>query len=98
MIDWLAFLAVAVAALVSAAVVVSLFSFGLRLLNVGHGADAEETVETVQTTDTGSTNVVELVTAVPRPRWATIAAVACFTLCAAAILYGIYLIVPFFHQ
>lgn len=98
MIDWLAFVSVAVASLVSASIVVSLFAFGLRLLNVGGNLDAEETVETVETTATGTINVVQTVVAPPRPMWATCAANTCFVLCGGAILYGIYLIVPIFHK
>ena len=58
MIDWAAFGIVALAALVSASVLVSLFAFGLRLLNVGLGVDAEETGTEVHTTPTGSVTVV----------------------------------------
>lgn len=96
MIDWAAFAIVAVAALVSASVVVSLFAFGLRLLNVGRGVDADDSPDTIETTPSGSISVVS---AQPegRPRWASIAAIACFALCSLAVLFGIYLIVPFFH-
>lgn len=96
MIDWAAFAIVAVAALVSASVVVSLFAFGLRLLNVGRGVDADDTPGTIETTPSGSISVVA---GQPegRPRWATIAAITCFALCSLAVLFGIYLIVPFFH-
>ena len=31
-------------------------------------------------------------------RLALAGAYACFTLCAVAVLYGLYLIIPFFHQ
>jgi hypothetical protein len=96
MIDWAAFAIVAAAALVSASVVVSLFAFGLRLLNVGRGLDAEDSPGTVETTPSGSTSVVA---GSPggRPRWASVAAVGCFGLCSLAVLFGIYLIVPAFH-
>jgi hypothetical protein len=95
MIDWAAFGIVALAALVSAAVVVSLFAFGLRLLNVGRGVDADDAPGSVETTASGSTSVLQ--PGARRPRWATIAAVSCFALCSLAVLFGIYLIVPFFH-
>ena len=77
MIDWGSFLLVAVASLVSTAVVVSLYSFGLRLGGLTH-PDAQ-TGEAV------------------RPGWATALSYLCFGLAAGAVLYGIYLIVPFFH-
>ena len=77
MIDWAAFLIVAVAALVSTAVVVSLYSFGLRFQGLTR-TDAQ----------TGETT---------RPAYATVLAYLCFALSIAAVLFGIYLIVPFFH-
>ncbi|MGA1837383.1 hypothetical protein VD659_10670 [Herbiconiux sp. 11R-BC] len=77
-IDWGAFLVVAVASIVSTAVVVSLYSFGLRFHGLTH-PDAR----------TGRP---------VRPRYASVLAYACFALSAAAVLFGIYLIVPFFHR
>jgi hypothetical protein len=97
MIDWAAFAIVAAAALVSASVVVSLFAFGLRLLNVGRGLDADESPGIIETTPSGSVSVVGGQTE-RRPRWATVAAIACFTLCSGAVLFCIYLIVPVFHS
>jgi hypothetical protein len=90
MIDWQAFLIVAVVSVVASAVVVTLYAFGLRLLNVGRGPDADD----------GSAQPPEPSpsSAAGRPAWATVAAISCFTMCGAAILYGIYLIVPFFHR
>ena len=97
MIDWAAFAIVAAAALVSASVVVSLFAFGLRLLNVGRGVDADDSPGVIETTTaSGSVSVVPAQQE-GRPRWATFAAVVCFGLCILAVLFGIYLIVPFFH-
>ena len=77
MIDWGAFFVVALASLVSTAVVVSLYSFGLRFRFLTK-PDAR-TGEQV------------------RPAYATILSSLCFVLSAAAVLFGIYLIVPFFH-
>lgn len=77
MIEWGSFLAVAVASLVSTAVVVSLYSFGLRFRGLTH-PDAR-TGEQV------------------RPAYATVLSYLCFGLSACAVLYGIYLIVPFLH-
>lgn len=97
MIDWAAFAIVALAALVSASVLVSLFALGLRLLNVGHGVDAEEAGTELHTTPTGSVTVVAAQPA-GRPRWATVCAIGCFVLCSIAVLFGIYLIVPILHS
>jgi hypothetical protein len=93
MIDWAAFGIVSLAALVSASVVVSLFAFGLRLLNVGRGVDSDDSSDPVATTADSSA-----APASPgRPAWAGAAAVGCFILCGLAVLYGIYLIVPILH-
>ncbi|NQX33931.1 hypothetical protein [Herbiconiux sp. VKM Ac-2851] len=78
MIDWGAFLIVAVASLVSTAVVVSLYSFGLRFQSLTH---------------------LDAATGEPvRPRWARALAYLCFGLSVCAVLFGIYLIVPFLHR
>lgn len=74
MINWGAFLIVAVATLISAGVVVGLYAAGVRLYAVS--------------IDDG----------VPSTRVARVAAYACFALCAVAVLYGIYLILPAFHH
>lgn len=70
MIDWAAFVTVAVASLVSASLLVALYALGVRLI-----------------TSTG-----ELL-----PRTRRLAGVACFVLCGALVIFGIYLIVPALH-
>jgi hypothetical protein len=77
MIDWAAFLIVAVASLVATALVVSLYSLGLRF-------------RAVTRPDARTGDPV-------RPPFATVLSYLCFALSACAVLYGIYLIVPFFH-
>ncbi|WP_440710982.1 hypothetical protein [Herbiconiux sp. YIM B11900] len=77
MIDWGAFLIVAAASLISTAVVVSLYSFGLRFQGLTR-TDAS----------TGEQ---------ARPFYATVLAYLCFALSIGAVLFGIYLIVPFLH-
>ncbi|MFD1212996.1 hypothetical protein ACFQ36_13205 [Arthrobacter sp. GCM10027362] len=71
--NWLAFVVVAIATLVSALVVVGSYGLGVRLLAVA--ADA----------------------APSRQPLVRSSAYACFGVCGAAVLYGIYLIVPVFH-
>ena len=71
MIDWIAFLSVAGAALLASVIVVGFYSLGLRMLYT----DAD----------------------VPARGIRRSAAIACFVVCAAAVLFGIYLIVPAFH-
>ena len=68
MIDWLAFVLVAVVSIGAAALVVSLFAAGLRLLAV----EAHRGV-------------------------ALTGAYACFVVAAAAVLFGIWVLIPAFH-
>ncbi|AXH35813.1 hypothetical protein DVJ78_10725 [Humibacter sp. BT305] len=81
-IDWAAFLIVAVTSLVATAVLVSLYSLGVRLLGSRRSED-----------DGAGTGEAEAA----RPTIATVGAITCFALCAVAVLFGIYLIVPFLH-
>ncbi|MFI5085527.1 MAG: hypothetical protein ACHP7K_06305 [Actinomycetales bacterium] len=74
MIDWQAFISVAITTLVASMLVVTLYSAGVRLYAVS--ADKQS----------------------PRPGTARSAAYACFVVCGAAVLFGIYLIIPFFHH
>lgn len=85
-IDWGAFLIVAVTSLVATAVLVSLYSLGVRLL----GSRRSDDDSAGAGTGTGETEAA-------RPMIATVGAITCFALCAAAVLFGIYLIVPFLH-
>jgi hypothetical protein len=87
-IDWLSFLVVFAASIVSACVVVVLFATGIRLFATPHrgaaaGSARDEEMDDVE----GPT----------RPAAATAGGVVLFVLSAIAVLYGIYLIVPFFH-
>jgi hypothetical protein len=77
MIDWAAFFVVALASLVSTALVVSLYAFGLRFR---------------YTTRPDAATGEQL-----RPAYATVLSYLCFALSALGVLFGIYLIVPFFH-
>lgn len=91
MIDWVAFGIVAIASIVAAASVVTLYSLGIKLLSVpAAGTASEAGVARDEETDDVELN--------GRPWWATILATVCFSLCAAAVLYGIYLIVPALHR
>jgi hypothetical protein len=108
-IDWAAFLIVAVAALASSAVVVSLYSLGLRLLTT---AGRIPTVEPVEFT--GALAVVSPARAAKnakraakarrvnpltdgQKRLAQYSGYVCFALCGLIVLYGVYLIVPALH-
>lgn len=110
MIDWAAFLVVAAAALISSAVVVSLYSLGLRLLTT---AGRIPTVEPAEFT--GALAVVTPARAAKNAKKARKASKAnpltagqkrlaqysgylCFVLCGLIVLYGVYLIVPALHR
>jgi hypothetical protein len=70
-IDWIAFLSVAGAALLASVIVVGFYSLGLRLLD---------------TDGSGRAHGIR-----------RFSAIACFIVCTAAVLFGIYLIVPALH-
>ncbi|WP_166981465.1 peptidase [Paramicrobacterium fandaimingii] len=109
MIDWLAFLIVFVSALAAAVVVVGLYALGLRLLVTAGRAPLVAPAEFTDAITVMSEKKrqreekrVEKATRKnplsPAQRVAArSAAYACFVGCAAAVLYGIYLIVPLFH-
>jgi ABC-type multidrug transport system permease subunit len=108
-IDWVAFLIVSAASLVSAALVVSLYSLGLRLLTTAGRIPLVEPQEF-----TGAITVLSPKKAAKQlkrarkatalnplsdaqKRLALYSGYVCFALCAAAVLYGVYLIVPALH-
>lgn len=82
MIDWNALLLVAVVSIGAATSVSLAFSLGIRLLtNAKHIQENSKKKEGAKPLETLN----------------RIAAYALFTLASSAILYGIYLIVPYFH-
>ncbi len=110
MIDWGAFFLVAFASLLSACVIVGLYSLGTRLLGVAgkalHVEPAEFTDAITVVTPAESAAAAKRARKAVRKsplttgqkRAAFAGACVCFALCGFAVLYGIYLIVPFFHQ
>lgn len=109
MIDWLSFVVVLIAAIGAAALVVALYSLGLRLLGtagrMSYVSPAEFTdaltVITPQQIASRERRMRKAAARSPlsqrRKDLAYAGAVACFVLCAAAVLFGIYLIIPVFH-
>ncbi|SEH74496.1 MULTISPECIES: peptidase [unclassified Leifsonia] len=110
MIDWAAFVVVFAASLIGGCVVVALYALGTRLLAV---AGRALFVEPVEFTDAITVLTPEKAAKLQRKaekaqrknplsagqkRLALAAACVCFTLCGLAVLYGLYLIIPFFHQ
>ena len=110
MIDWFAFLIVAVTAFIGALAVVALFSTGVRLLAVAgrvpHVPPAAFTdAITIMTAKEAKSHAKKARKAAKRSplsetqkRVAYIGAWACFILSAIAVLWGIYLIVPALHS
>ena len=110
MIDWAAFFIVAAASLVSATIVVSLYSLGLRLLTVAgrvpvvSPAEFTDAITVITPAEAKQAAKRAAKAAKKNPLtdgqklMARIGAYACFVLCGIGVLYGIYLIVPFFHQ
>lgn len=96
MINWMAFLIVFATALVASAIVVSLYSLGIRFLATPapkvRGADGSFEPDGPSRDDEDD-DVDDL----GRPLWATIAANICFGLSVICVLIGIYLIVPALH-
>ncbi|ROP64425.1 hypothetical protein EDF24_2156 [Curtobacterium sp. PhB130] len=96
-IDWLAFVTVALVAVVSSCFVVAVYSVGLRFWSAADTRAGKFTVK-----DDGTIGPATV--GFPNPQGATAAvrafrslAVLCFAVCGAVVLYGIYLIVPQFH-
>ncbi len=96
MIDWVAFLIVYATALAASAVVVALYSLGIRFLatpapkvRLADGSFEPDG----PSRDDEDDDVDDL----GRPLWATIAANICFGLSVICVLIGIYLIVPALH-
>lgn len=90
MIDWISLLIVAGSALLAAAVIVGLFSTGVKLFSVPP-SDAAATEGGARDDETDD------VAGDTRPRIATIGGIVCFALAGIGVLYGVYLIVPALH-
>lgn len=81
-VDWSSIAEVCAVTLIATVAIVTIFSVGLRLLAVGSADDGGETAS-------GSLAA--------RPLPATLGGYLCVGIGAAAVLYGIYLVVPLFH-
>lgn len=110
MIDWSAFLVVFAASILGACVVVASYSLGTRLLAVAGRALFVEPVEftdaiTVITPEQAAKALRKAEKArkkspltAGQKRAALAGAYVCFGISGLAVLYGLYLIIPFFHQ
>lgn len=82
MINWDSLLLVATVSIFATVILVSVFSLGMRLLtNARNIFDNTKKGEPVKPTEVLNRSF----------------AYVCFTICGAAVIYGIYLIVPYFH-
>ncbi|MGO4104534.1 peptidase [Leifsonia sp. YAF41] len=107
--EWIAFIQVAVVTLVSACVLVFFFALGLRLLTTAGRIPMVEPAEftgaiTILTPARAAKEAKRARKAAAanpltdsQKRVAVIGAYLCFAVCGAAVLYGIYLIVPALH-
>lgn len=84
-IDWGAFAIVFIVAFAAAVLIVGCYALGLRLLATGSGDD------------TGADGSIVSGARGERPLGATVGGFACLAVCVAAVLYGLYLIIPQFH-
>ncbi|GAA1442625.1 peptidase [Leifsonia poae] len=110
MIDWIAFLIVFAASLIGACVVVALYALGTRLLAVAGRALFVEPAEftdaiTVISPEEAARALKKANKAQRKSpltdgqkRTALAGAYPCFVLCGCAVLYGLYLIIPYFHN
>jgi hypothetical protein len=89
-IDWSALLLVGLVAIGSAAVVVTLFSNGIKLLAV---PPADQAVVVGKPRDDETDDVSDPT----RPRSATLGGIVFFVLSAIGVLFGVYLIIPALH-
>lgn len=96
MIDWMAFVIVFIAALVSAAVVVTLYSLGIRFLATP-APKIQRADGSIEPDGPSRDDEDDDVDDLGRPRWASVAAYVCFGLSIVCVGVGIYLIVPALH-
>ena len=89
-VDWGAFVVVFLVALVATAVIVTAFAAGIRLF-------ADGALDPVPGGPGASSPAAAAVAPRARPLGATLAGSACFAVGVAAVLAGLWLIVPQFH-
>lgn len=95
-IDWMAFVIVFGTSLAAAAFVVSTFSLGIRFLATP-APPARRADGSYEPSGPSRDDEDDDVDDLGRPRWATVAANACFTLSVIFVLVGIFLIIPALH-
>ena len=96
MINWMAFLIVFATALAASAVVVALYSLGIRFLATP-APKVRQADGSFEPDGPSRDDEDDDVDDLGRPLWATTAANICFGLSVICVLIGIYLIVPALH-
>jgi hypothetical protein len=102
-VDWGAFVVVFLVALAATAVIVTSFALGIRAFAAGAEEPAGVGAGAGAGAGAGSDGATAAVAAGPgpgpvsRPAGATAAGLACFAVGVAAVLYGLWMIVPQFH-
>ena len=96
MINWMAFLIVFATALASSAVVVTLYSLGIRFLATP-APKARRADGSFEPDGPSRDDEDDDVDDLGRPLWATVAGNSCFGFSVICVLVGIYLIVPALH-
>lgn len=94
-IDWMAFVTVFLTSIVAAVGIVGLYALGIRLFAMPAPPLPREdgSYEPNGPSRDDEDDDVEMS---GRPRWATAGAFVCFGISALVVLFGIYLIVPYF--
>ncbi|UOQ57728.1 hypothetical protein MUN78_02465 [Leucobacter allii] len=95
-IDWMAFVIVFATALGASVFVVALYSLGIRFLATP-APRVRRADGTFEPDGPSRDDEDDDVDDIGRPRWATVAANACFGLSVVVVLLGIFLIVPALH-
>jgi hypothetical protein len=92
-VDWGSIALVFVVSLIATVLIATSFAFATRLLAVG-----APDIEIVAGGDPDAPDAIVRPRLAPRPMSATIGAGALFAVGIAATLYGVYLVIPYFHQ
>jgi hypothetical protein len=96
-IDWGAFALVAIASIVSACVVVAVYSVGLRLWSAADTMAGKYSLAEDGTIAPSSQGIPIGTTTPGAVRAVRSLAILCFVVSGAVVLYGIYLVIPQFH-
>lgn len=92
-VDWGSIALVFVVSLVATVLIATSFAFATRLLAVG-----APDIEIAAGGDPDGPDAIVRPRLAPRPFSATLGAGVLFAVGAAATLYGVYLVIPYFHQ